>query len=281
MKRLTFLREKDIAFGLGVIAVLVATALLAPFVALYDPNAQALDRAYQPPAWLGGDPSHWLGTDSLGRDILSRLLYGSRIVVAVASMATLFSALVGVPVALLAGHYRGAVDEALMRLVDIWMSFPPILLAVALMTVWGIGTLQVILAIVLVDWTRFARVVRGEVFNVREKDFVEAARALGMSDGRIIGQEILPNLAPLLVILASLEMGLAVVVEALLSFVGMGVEAGTPSWGSMVAEGLGYFRTGWWGLAFPMAAIILVVLAFNVLGDGLRRRMDPRLTWVN
>ncbi|MCL4489600.1 MAG: ABC transporter permease [Chloroflexi bacterium] len=274
------LRDKDLLFGAVLIGALVLAACLAPWLSPHDPNEQALGHAYQPPAWLSGDPGHLLGTDSLGRDILSRLLYGSQVALWVAVAATSCSALIGVPVALFAGYYRGTVDEALMRVVDIWMSFPPVLLAVVLMTIWGVGTLQVILAIVLVDWTRFARVVRGEVFNLRERDFVEAARALGMSDWRIMVEEILPNLSPLLIILASLEMGLAVIVEALLSFVGLGVKAGTPSWGSMIAEGLGYFRTGWWGLAFPMAAIILVVLAFNVLGDGLRRRLDPRLTWV-
>ncbi|MFQ5593311.1 MAG: ABC transporter permease [Anaerolineae bacterium] len=276
-----WLREKEIAFGLVVVVVLGVLALFAPLVAPHDPNAQQLAYAYQPPAWMaGGTGEHLLGTDSLGRDILSRLVYGARVALFVAVVATLFSAVVGVTVGLLAGYYRGWVDEVVMRLVDMWMSFPPVLLAVVLMALLGVGVLKVALAIILVDWTRFARVIRGEVFNIREQDFVEAARAAGMGNLRIVWEEVFPNVVPLLLVLASLEMGLAIVIEALLSFVGLGVKASTPSWGSMISEGLAYFRVAWWGLIFPMAFLIVSVFAFNLLGDGLRKRLDPRMMLI-
>ena len=276
-----WLRNGQVLIGLGVVVVLGGLAIFAPLIAPHDPNTQQLAQAYQPPAWMaGGSPEHLLGTDSLGRDILSRLVYGARVALLVAVVATLFSALIGVTVGLLAGYYRGWVDEVVMRLVDMWMSFPPVLLAVVLMALLGVGMWKVALAIILVDWTRFARVVRGEVLSIREQDFVEAARALGMRDLRIVWEEVFPNVVPLLLVLASLEMGLAIIIEALLSFVGLGVKASTPSWGSMISEGLAYFRVAWWGLLFPMALLILSVFAFNLLGDGLRKELDPRMTLI-
>lgn len=269
----------EILFGAVVIVIVVIMALIGPFVVPHDPNLQQLAEAYQPPAWMdGGTSEHLLGTDSLGRDVLSRIVYGSRVALFVAVVATIFSGVIGTAVGLLAGFYRGWVDEVVMRLVDTWMSFPPVLLAVVFMAVFGVGALQVTLAIILVDWTRFARVIRSEVFSVREEDYVEAARALGMGSLRIIWEEVVPNVLPLILVLASIELGLAIIVEALLSFVGLGVKASTPSWGSMIAEGLGYVRTAWWGLIFPMAFLVVTVLAFNVLGDGLRKRIDPRMT---
>lgn len=274
-----WLRNGQIVFGLTVIILLVLLALSAPLVTTHDPNFQQLAQTYQPPVWMAdGSSEHLLGTDSLGRDIFSRAIYSARVALFVAVVAAAFSAAIGATVGLLAGYYRGWVDEVVMRLVDIWMSFPPVLLAVVLMAILGVGAWQVVLAIALVDWTRFARVVRGDVFNIRERDFVEAARALGMGDLSIIWQEIVPNVIPLVIVLGSLEMALAIIIEALLSFVGLGVEASTPSWGSMISEGLGYFRVAWWGLLFPMVFLIISVLAFNLLGDGLRKELDPRMT---
>ena len=272
------LRNGQVVFGLAVITLLAVLALFAPVIATHDHNSQQLAQAYQPPAWLaGGSSDYVLGTDSLGRDIFSRLIFSARVALFVAVLATLFSAIIGVTIGLLAGYYRGWTDEVVMRLVDMWMSIPPVLLAVVLMAILGVGAWKVALAIILVDWTRFARVIRGEVFNIRERDFIEAARSLGMKNGAIIRQEVAPNVTSLVIILASLEMGLAVIIESLLSFVGLGVESSTPSWGSMISEGLGYFRVGWWGVLFPMAFLIITVLAFNLLGDGLRKALDPRL----
>lgn len=257
--------------------LLVALALVGPSVAPHDPNRQDLVAIRQPPVWAGGAWRHPLGTDSLGRDILSRLLWGARVAVVVAVASAAISAAVGVPVALVAGYARGRVDTVLMRVVDVWMSIPAVLLAIALMAVLGLGLWKVVLAIVVVDWTRFARVVRGEVLALREREFVEAARAIGVPPWRVMLEELLPNLVPLVIVLASLEMAIAVGVEALLSFVGLGVPAATPSWGAMIAEGRGYLMVSWWGMGIPILALVVAVVGFNLLGEGLRERLDPRL----
>ena len=257
---------------------LLAVAIAGPWVAPYDPNRQDLGAIRMAPLGVpGGSWAHPLGTDSLGRDLLSRLLWGARVALIVAAASALISALVGVPVALVAGYWRGYVDTVLMRLVDIWMSIPAVLLAIALMAVLGLGLWKVVLAIVIVDWTRFARVIRGEVLALREREFVEAARALGLGPLRVMLEELLPNVVPLIIVLASLQMAIAVGVEALLSFVGLGVQASVPSWGAMIAEGRGYLMVGWWGMGLPMLALIVAVVGFNLLGEGLRERLDPRL----
>jgi peptide/nickel transport system permease protein len=260
-----------VGLGLGLIA------LAGPAMAPHDPNRQDLGAIRQAPVWSGGAWRHPLGTDSLGRDILSRLLWGGRVAFVVAAASAAISALVGVPIALVAGYWRGRVDTVLMRIVDVWMSIPAVLLAIALMAVLGLGLWKVILAIVVVDWTRFARVIRGEVLALREREFVEAARAIGLGPLRVMVEELLPNLVPLLIVLVSLEMAIAVGVEALLSFVGLGVEASVPSWGAMIAEGRGYLLVSWWGMGLPMLALVVAVVGFNLLGEGLRERLDPRL----
>jgi peptide/nickel transport system permease protein len=264
--------------GAVIAALLVAVAAVGPAVAPHDPNRQDLVTVRQPPAWAaGGGWRHPLGTDSLGRDVLSRLLWGARVAVVVAVASAVISALVGVPVALVAGYARGGVDTLLMRVVDVWMSIPAVLLAIALMAVLGLGLWKVVLAVVIVDWTRFARVIRGEVLALREREFVEAARAIGLPPLRVMAEELLPNLVPLVIVLVSLEMAIAVGVEALLSFVGLGVQAATPSWGAMIAEGRGYLMVSWWGMGVPMLALVVAVVGFNLLGEGLRERLDPRL----
>lgn len=264
--------------GGGAIGLLLCmAAAVAPWMALDDPNRQDLSAIRRPPVWMDGAWDHPLGTDSLGRDLLSRLLWSSRVAVVVAVGATLCTAVIGTPVGVASGYFRGLTDTVLMRVVDVWMSIPAVLLAIALMAVLGVGLLKVILAIVLVDWTRFARVIRGEVLALREREFLEASRAIGLSPVRIMAEELFPNLVPLLIVLASLEMAIAVGVEALLSFVGLGVEAAVPSWGSMIAEGRGYLLVGWWGMTLPMLALVVTVVGFNLLGEGLRERLDPRL----
>jgi peptide/nickel transport system permease protein len=263
--------------GAAIAALLLALAIAGPWLAPHDPGRQDLGAVRQPPVWAGGTWTHALGTDSLGRDVLSRLLWGARVAVVVAVASALISALIGVPVALAAGYWRGPVDTVLMRLVDVWMSIPAVLLAIALMAVLGLGLWKVVLAIVIVDWTRFARVVRGEVLALREREFVEAARAIGLSPLRVMAEELWPNLVPLVIVLASLEMAIAVGVEALLSFVGLGVQASVPSWGAMIAEGRGYLMVSWWGMGIPMLALVVAVVGFNLLGEGLREWLDPRL----
>ncbi len=273
-----FFSNGKVLFGSFVLFFLVFTSLTSPYIAPHDPNEQDITATKRPPFWMeGGSLNHILGTDSLGRDVFSRVLYGSRVAMFVAVVGTTFAGLIGVPLALLAGFYRGTVDGLISRVVDIWISFPPILLSIVLMAVLGTGMTKVALAIILVDWTRFCRVIRGETFNIREKDFILASKAIALGNLRTIVKEVFPNIIPLLIVLVTLEMGIAIIVEAILSFVGLSVEASIPAWGQMIALGRLYVHQAWWIMVFPMMCIILSVLGLNLLGDGLREVLDPRL----
>ena len=259
------------------LAVLLA-ALLAPIVAPHDPNEQDLLNTLLPAAWqAGGARAHWLGTDALGRDVLSRLLYGARVAITVALLAASGAMLLGSVLAIIAGYFGGWLDWLIGRAVDVWMSFPPVVLSLILMTGLGVGERNVILAIVLVDWTRFCRVLRSEVIVVARRDYVTAARLVGFSHWRAITREVLPATIPLLVTLLTLEMGIAVVVEAILSFVGLGVSSNQIAWGQMIADGRDAIYQAPWNLLAPVLAIFITVAAFNMLGDGLRRTLDVRM----
>lgn len=270
------LREPKVLLGGGFILLLILVALLAPWLAPKSPLEQDLMLATVPPRGMAGaEPGYWLGTDGLGRDVLSRLIYGTRVALTVAFVAATLAALVGTVLGLIAGWYGGWIDTVVSRLVDVWMAFPPVLLSILLVAVLGSGLHSVIAAIVIIDWTRFCRVVRSETMAQAKLDYVTAARAVGFPKGRILVSEILPNVAPVLVALVSLEMGIAVIVEAILSFVGLSVSTDTPTWGGMIAEGRQIIHQGWWVLAAPLAALFATVLAFNQLGDGLRHALDP------
>ncbi len=272
------LRNGRVLFGLAILLLLIITALAAPLLAPHDPLDQDLLASFAPPFWRAdADPAHLLGTDGLGRDILSRLIYGTRIALTVAFVAATLAALVGTILGLLAGYYGGWLDAVVSRLVDVWMSFPPVLLSVVLAAVVGAGLKAVILAIIVVDWTRFCRIVRAEVLVQREQDYVAAAVTIGLRRGRVLVGEILPNIVPTLLVLLTLEMGIAVIVEAILSFVGLSVASDAPTWGGLIQEGRLYINQAWWMMALPMAAIIVTVLGFNALGDGLRESLDPVL----
>ncbi|HXZ00089.1 MAG TPA: ABC transporter permease [Stellaceae bacterium] len=271
-------RNRRVLFGGFVLLALILLALAAPLIAPHDPLEQDLLISFEPPFWRdGADPAFLLGTDSLGRDILSRLIYGARVALTVALVAATLAGLLGTALGLLAGYYRGAVDAVISRLVDVWMSFPPVLLSVVLAAVVGAGLKAVILAIIFVDWTRFCRIVRAEVLVQREQDYVAAAVTIGLGRARVLVSEILPNLMPILLVLLSLEMGIAVIVEAILSFVGLSVASDAPTWGGLIGEGRLYINQAWWMMALPMLCIILTVLGFNALGDGLRETLDPVL----
>ena len=275
----TWLRSGRVLTGLAIVLAIALIALVAPLIAPHDPNEQNLISTFLPPVWQqGGDLAFPLGTDSLGRCTLSRLIYGARIAMTVAIVASLGAMLIGAMWAHIAGYFGGAIDWLIGRTVDVWMSFPPVILSLILMVGLGTGLRNVILAIVLVDWTRFCRVLRSEVLVVTRRDYVAAARLVGFSHWRTITREILPATLPLLITLISLEMGIAVIVEAILSFVGMSVGATTPAWGQMIADARQYIYEAPWNLAFPILAIFVTVLGFNVLGDGLRRTLDVRLT---
>ena len=267
-------RDLRIWLGGGFILLLILLAMFAPLLAPFDPLEQDLMAATAAP---GVEPGHWLGTDSLGRDVLSRLIYGTRIALTVAFVAAALACLLGTTLGLLAGYYRGWVDAVVSRLVDIWMAFPPVLLSILLVAVMGAGLTSVIVAIVVIDWTRFARVVRAETQQQARLEYAEAASALGMGRGAILWREVLPNVLPVVLVLLSLEMGIAVIVEAILSFVGLSVSTDTPTWGGMIAEGRQIIYQAWWVLVFPLGALFLTVLAFNQLGDGLRQWLDPML----
>jgi len=263
-------------FGAAVLTLLAVLALAAPLVAPHDPLEQDLLATFQAPAWAeGGARDFLLGTDSLGRDILSRLVHGTRAALVVALVAATLAALLGTALGLLAGWFGGWADAAVSRLVDGWMAFPPVLLSIVLAAVLGAGLHTVVIAIVVIDWTRFCRVVRAEVMVQKSRDYVASALTIGLGPWRTLVSEVLPNVAPLLVTLLALEMGVAIVVEAILSFAGLSVASDTPTWGSMIQEGRQYVRQAPWLMALPMGCIVAAVLALNALGDGLRERLDP------
>ena len=272
------LSEPKVILGGGFILCLIMIAIFAPWLAPKDPLEQDLMLGTLPPAgYAGTEPGYWFGTDDLGRDVLSRLIHGTRIALLVAFVAAGLAALVGTTLGLLAGWYRGWVDIVISRLVDIWMAFPPVLLSILLVAVLGAGVHSVIAAIVIIDWTRFCRVVRSETMAQARMEYVTAARVVGFSRFRILVGQILPNVAPVLIALISLEMGIAVIVEAILSFVGLSLSSDTPTWGGMIAQGRQIIYQGWWVLVAPLVMLFLTVLAFNQLGDGLRRALDPMM----
>lgn len=267
-------RDLRILLGGGFILLLLLAAIFAPLISPFDPLEQDLLTATAGPF---AEPGHYLGTDSLGRDVLSRLIYACRIALTVAFVAATLACVLGTLLGLLAGYFGGWWDALISRLVDIWMAFPPVLLSILLVAVLGTGIHSVIAAIVVIDWTRFARVVRAEAKQQARLEYAEAATALGMGRGAILFRELLPNVIPVVLVLLSLEMGIAVIVEAILSFVGLSVSTDTPTWGGMIAEGRQIIYQAWWVLVFPLVTLFLTVLAFNQLGDGLRQWLDPML----
>jgi peptide/nickel transport system permease protein len=271
-------RSPRVVIALAMIIGILFCAFFAGQIAPHDPSDQNLLSILAPPAWVeGGDPAFALGTDSLGRDVLSRLIYGARSAMLVAFFASLGAMILGTILAHVSGYFGGKVDWIIGRLVDVWMSFPPVILSLILMVGLGVGLDRVILAIILVDWTRFCRVLRSEVLVVTRQDYVAAARLLGFTHWQTIVREVFPATLPLLITLMSLEMAIAVVVEAILSFVGLGVGANQPAWGQMIADARQDVYQSPWNLLLPALAIFFTVTAFNLLGDGLRRALDVRL----
>jgi ABC-type dipeptide/oligopeptide/nickel transport system permease subunit len=262
--------------GGALVCALILVALLAPLIAPHDPLDQDLLSAQLPPAWAkGGERTYLLGTDSLGRCVLSRLIFAARTAVMVAFIAAALAAAIGILLGLVAGRLGGWVDQCISRLIDVWMAFPPVLLSIVLAAVIGAGLTSVITAIVVVDWTRFARVIRAETLAQLQRDYAFAAKAIGLTRGQILRLEILPNLIPLIVTLLAVEMGIAILVEMVLSFVGISVAGDTPTWGGMIAEGRQIVYQAPWIMALPIGSIVLSVIGFNLLGDGLRAALDP------
>lgn len=264
-----------------IIAAFVLVALLAPVLTPADPYAQSLRTRLKPPVWEeGGTWSRPLGTDRLGRDVLSRVILGARISLAVGVLTVFLAGAIGATVGLTAGYYGGRVDALLMRVTDATLSFPVILLALILATTVGPSFGNVVVAVAVILWARYARVIRGEVLSLMERDFIAQARIAGCSAWRIITRHLFPNTLNTLVVLLTLQVGYVIIVEASLSFLGAGIPPPTPAWGSMIAEGRDYITTAWWVSLFPGLAILLVVLAFNLFGDWLRDTLDPKLRQV-
>lgn len=257
--------------GAAMLALLALSALLAPLIAPHDPLSQNLDQDL-----IFYSPAHPLGTDKLGRDILSRTLYGARISLFVGCATVALSVVVGFALGSLCGYAGGWLDQALMRLVDILMAFPGILLAIAFTAVLGPGVDHVVLALCLIGWTTYARLVRGEILALRQREFVHAARALGCSPERIVLRHLLPNLLPPLLIQATFGLAAAIVAEGSLSFLGLGVAPPTPSWGSMLNDGRQFLLVAPHLTTYPGLALMLTVLALNLVGDALQERLDAR-----
>jgi peptide/nickel transport system permease protein len=267
--------------ALTIIVVLVLVAALAPWIAPHSATEQSLPDKMRPPAWQeGGSAKYLLGTDTLGRDVLSRLIYGARVSLTVALAALLFGGGVGLVLGIVAGYVGGRVDTLIMRVVDATLTFPTILIALLLTVSLGQGLRTIVLAITLIIWARFARIVRGEVLGVKARDFVALARVHGCSHLRIMAVHIVPNVMNTFMVLLTLHIGFVIIVEASLSFLGAGIAPPTPSWGQMVSDGRSHIAGAWWLSVLPGAAIVLVVLAFNLFGDWLRDWLDPRLRQV-
>lgn len=273
-----FTRDRlAIAAAAGVV-LFVAMALLAPWLAPHDPYDTDLLRRLQPPAWMeGGEWSYVLGCDSLGRDIVSRIIYGARISIFIGVVVVLLATLVGTLAGLAAGYLGGAVDAVISRIVDVLLGFPYLIFAIGLMGMMGPGLQNIILALVYKEWTISCRVVRGETLATRELEYIEAARAIGASRTHIMLREILPNIMSPLMVVATTRMATIIILEASLSFLGLGMQPPLASWGSMVADGRSFLSDAWWVGTFPGLAIFLLVLAINLASQGLRDAFDPRL----
>ena len=261
-----------------IIGVMVFAAVFAPILAPYSPTKNTLRDKLLPPAWQqGGTSEHLLGTDVLGRDILSRLIHGARVSLIVASTALLSGGAIGGALGVISGYVGGKVDTLILRAVDATLAFPTILFALLLAVTMGQGLLTVVLAVTLILWARFARVTRGEVLALKTNDYVGLARIHGCSGFRIMAIHIMPNVFNTFMVMLTLHEGLVILTEASLSFLGAGIPPPTPSWGQMVADGRAKVASAWWISIIPGVAITMVVIAFNLFGDWLRDRLDPKL----
>ena len=262
--------------SITLLVLYILVAIFAPLISPHLPNDQELRKRLLPPSWSeGGDSSYFLGTDDLGRDLLSRVIYGSRISISVGVLAALLSGVLGTTIGLLSGYFP-RVDDVTMRLADIQLAFPTILLALAVVAVVGSGFEKLVLILGITGWVSYARVIRSEVLSIKHSDYIVAAQTLGISDGRILYRHILPNIIAPAVTIATFQVASAIIAEASLSFLGLGIPVNIPTWGNMLHQGQLYIESAWWMSVFPGISIMLVVLSINILGDVLRDYMDPR-----
>lgn len=263
--------------SLAVLSIFFLAALTPTPLLPHNPTQQSLRARFTPPVWVeGGTPQHVLGTDNLGRDLLSRIVRGARASLLITSLSVFAGALVGIVLGLLAGYFGGWLDEVISRLVDVQLAFPLILLMIAIVGILGASVTVLIAALSLASWPRYARLVRGSTLSIRNQEFVEGAKALGSSNLPIVFKHVAPNVLAPVIVFTTFELSRILLIESALSFLGLGVPPPQPSWGSIIADGRSYLVDAWWVSALPGIAIILVVLAFNFLGDGLRDYLDPR-----
>jgi peptide/nickel transport system permease protein len=257
--------------------IMITSALFSEIIAPHDPVAIDLINKLSPPAWMqDGQPQYILGTDALGRDILSRLIYGARISMTIGVTAVIIGATLGTLLGMLAGYYGRWMDNVIMRIADIQLAFPFILLAIAVVGVVGPSFTNIVIILGLASWMVYARVVRAEVLSLREREYVLAAKVVGATNGRIILRHILPNLFHIVIVIATLEVGRIIIMESALSFLGLGIQPPDPSWGGMLNESQEYINVAWWLTTWPGLAIVMTVLAVNLLGDWLRDVFDPK-----
>lgn len=267
-----FRKETTAMVGLWIIVIFALMAIFAPLISPYDPLAQNISASMAPPS-----AEHWFGADKLGRDVLSRMMMGARISLASGLVVVLAASAFGTAVGLLAGYARGWWDEGLMRVTDIFFAFPSLILAMAIAGALGPSLQNALIAVTVVIWPVYARLVRGQVLVLREREFVQAARSIGATDSVILRRHLFPNTLSPLLVQASFDMGAVILTIAGLSFIGFGAQPPTPEWGVMITEGRNYITTQWWLTFFPAMAMLLAVAGFNLVGDGLRDVLDPRL----
>ncbi len=262
----------------AIMLLIVGSAVAAPWLAPFNPLSVNIRHRLAPPAWLeGGTPQHVLGTDQIGRDLLSRMIYGGRVSLIVGVAAVLVSASIGVLLGLSAGYFGGRADWIVMTLVNITLTFPFVLLALAVIAVLGPSLTNMIIVLGVAGWPIYARVIRAETMALREREFVLAGRALGMSHARIMFGQILPNLVSAIIVIATLQVAQVIILESFLSFLGLGIQPPTPAWGNMLGEGRVYMLNSWWIAAFPGLAIFVTTLAINLMGNALRDWLDPHM----
>ena len=262
-----------------ILLVLVFTAAFAEFIAPHNPEVGSLSQRFKPPAWVaGGSAQHWLGTDHIGRDVLSRLIFGARVSMIVGFTAVVFAGVLGTALGILSGYFGGWVDQVIMRITDTWLALPALTFAIFLAAIVGPSEWNIVIILGAVYWTRYARVIRGEVLSIKERDFVRLAIVAGCSKTKIMRKHVLPNVLNSAIVLATLMLGVVIVTEASLSFLGVGVPPPKPAWGLMLADGKKGLMAGyWWLTVLPGLCIVLMVLSANLLGDWLRVKLDPQL----
>jgi peptide/nickel transport system permease protein len=270
-----FLKPK-IVFGASVVGCLFLIGLLASVISPFDPNGQDLERAMRAPEFFSGP--HFLGTDALGRDILSRVFYGARVSLVIALAVAGLSGVIGITLGSVSGYFAGGVDLLVQKAVEVMWAFPPLLFAIALIAFLGQSLPILVIALVLQRWIPFCRVARAQALSLRSRDFVDAARSLGATHGHILRRHIVPNLVQTSFVIGTFAMATAIISEASLSFLGLGVPRNIPTWGAMLADARAHISTSWWLPFFPGLFILVTVLGINMLGDGLRDVLDPRLT---